>query len=511
MDEAKSVPIVQMKNIGKKFGNVRVLEDVDFSIYPGEVHVLAGENGAGKTTLIKILGGVHTSFEGEIFYEGRLIHPDSPIDANNIGISVIHQELTLVPCLSVIENLFMGRTKTRAGFVLDREQEEKARQLLKNVGIDLDVKKLVEDLPISMRQLIEISRAVSLNARVIIMDEPSSALNTQDAEHLFKLIDRLKAEGRGIVYISHRMEEIERLADRITVLRDGKLIVTDMAANLPTHKLINAMVGREINEQIKRDGLTVPGEEKFRVENATVYTYGGTTQKMVDSVSLSVRAGEVVGLAGLQGSGSSELLMGIFGGYERPVAERIILNGKELKINSPKDAIDQGVVLLTNDRKATGLVLPMSVIDNICIADLKHFTKRGWRDARKMAESAMRLGKRLNLRVPSYESELTVLSGGNQQKVVLAKWLQTNPQVILLDEPTRGVDVGSKHEIYALIDELTKTGISILLITSEMPELLALSDRIVVMHRGRVTAEFTREEANAENVLEAAMGNGSKK
>lgn len=510
MEESKSVPVVQMKNIGKKFGNVRVLENVDFDIYPGEVHVLAGENGAGKSTLIKILGGVHTSYEGEIWFDGKQIHPESPIDANTIGISVIHQELTLVPCLSVVENLFMGRTKTRAGFVQDREQEEKARHLLENVGIQLNVRTLVEDLPISMRQLIEISRAVSLNARVIIMDEPSSALNTQDAEHLFNLIDRLKVEGRGIVYISHRMEEIERLADRITVLRDGKHIISDLAPRLPTHKLINAMVGREINEQIKRDGLTELGEEKFRVENATVYTYTTTTQKMVDSVSLSVRAGEVVGLAGLQGSGSSELLMGIFGGYERPVAERITLKGKEIKIHSPKDAIDQGIVLLTNDRKATGLVLPMSVIDNICIADLKHFVRKGWRNARQMADAALRHGKRLNLRVPSYESELTVLSGGNQQKVVIAKWLQTNPEVILLDEPTRGVDVGSKHEIYALIDELTKSGISILLITSEMPELLALSDRIVVMHRGKVTAEFSREEANAENVLEAAMGNRSK-
>ncbi len=509
MDEEKSVPIVQMKKIGKKFGNVRVLENVDFDIYPGEVHVLAGENGAGKTTLIKILTGIHTSYEGDIWFEGKQIHPNSPIEANAAGISVIHQELTLIPSMSVVNNLFLGRIQTKAGFVQDEEQIKKAEQLLENVGIKVDTRKLVEDLPISMRQLIEISRAISLNAKVIIMDEPSSALNAQDAERLFKLIDKLKSEGQGIVYITHRMEEIERLADRITVLRDGKFILTDKADNLPTHKLINAMVGREIDDQIKRDGNTRLGEVKFQVENATVYDRGGHNKKLVDGVSLSVRSGEVLGIAGLQGSGASELVMGIFGGYERPVAERMILNGKDLRIQSPKQAIDQGLALLTNDRKVNGLITSMSVIDNICMADLKSFLSYGWRNSKKELTAAMQHGKRLNLRVPSYESEVNVLSGGNQQKVVLAKWLQTNPEVILLDEPTRGVDVGAKHEIYLLIDQLTKTGISILLITSEMPELLALSDRIIVMHRGKVTAEYQKSDATAENVLEAAMGNGS--
>jgi ribose transport system ATP-binding protein len=510
MVEQESVPIVQMKKIGKKFGNVRVLENVDFDIYPGEVHVLAGENGAGKTTLIKILTGVHTSYEGEIWFEGKQVHPDSPIEANAIGISVIHQELTLIPSMSVANNLFLGRPETKAGFVLDDKQAAKAAQLLENVGITVDTRKLVEDLPISMRQLIEISRAISLDAKVIIMDEPSSALNTQDADRLFTLIDKLKSEGRGIVYITHRMEEIERLADRITILRDGKFIITDMAVNLPIPKLINGMVGREINDQIKREGTTVLGEEKFRVENATIYDSGGHNKKMVDGVNLTVRSGEVLGIAGLQGSGASELLTGLFGGYRHSVAERMVLNGTELKIRSPKDAIDHGLALLTNDRKANGLITSMSVIDNVCMADLKSFVTYGWRNTKSERAAAMKHGKRLNLRVPSYDSEVNVLSGGNQQKVVLAKWLQTNPQVILLDEPTRGVDVGAKHEIYTLIDQMTKTGMSILLITSEMPELLALSDRIIVMHRGKVTAEFQKSEATAENVLEAAMGNGRK-
>lgn len=508
MSDLQSVPVVQMKKIGKKFGNVRVLENVDFDIYPGEVHVLAGENGAGKSTLIKILSGIHTSFEGEIWFEGAHIHPASPIDANEIGISVIHQELTLIPCLKVVDNLFLGRAKTKAGFVQDHIQAEKAKRLLESVGIDVDVNKLVEDLPISMRQLIEIARAISLNAKVIIMDEPSSALNAEDAKRLFSLIDMLKSEGRGIVYISHRMEEIEHLADRITVLRDGKFIISAMAAELPTPKLINAMVGRELRDQIKRSGNTVLGNEKFRVENVNIYNHGHD-KKIVDGVSFSVCSGEVLGIAGLQGSGASELLTGIFGGYEIEVAERITLNGKQIKINSPKMSIDQGIALLTNDRKATGLIAPMSVTDNICLADLKSLSTYGFRDSMKQNQAALRHGNRLNLRVPSYNSDMSVLSGGNQQKVVIAKWLQTRPEVLLMDEPTRGVDVGAKHEIYALIDELTKTGISILLITSEMPELLALSDRIIVLHRGMLTAEFEKSAANAENILEAAMGNGS--
>jgi ABC-type sugar transport system ATPase subunit len=510
MDEEQKVPIVQMKQIGKKFGSVRVLEKVDFNIYPGEVHVLAGENGAGKTTLIKILSGVHTEYEGEIWFDGKQVSLSSPMDAGKVGISVIHQELTVIPCLSIVDNLFLGRTKSKAGFVQDKDQIENARQILANVGIEIDVQKRIEELPISMRQLIEISRAINMQAKVIIMDEPSSALNARDAETLFSLIDKLKHEGCGIVYITHRMEEIERLADRITVLRDGKFIISALAADLPIPRLINAMVGREMNDQIERDGKTQIGAEKFRVENVNVFDPGVDGKKLVDSVSLTVRSGEVLGIAGLQGSGASELLMAIFGGYEKKAADRIILNGKSLNIKSPSDSIRNGIGLLTNDRKATGLIMPMTVIDNICIADLKALTNHGWRKIKNERVVAVQHGNQLNLRVPSYDSDLGVLSGGNQQKVVLAKWLQTNPQVLLLDEPTRGVDVGAKQEIYLLIDQLTKMNISILLITSEMPELLALSDRIIVMHRGKLTAEFDKSNATAENVLEAAMGNWSK-
>jgi ribose transport system ATP-binding protein len=498
-------PIINMKRIGKKFGTVRVLQDVDFNIYPGEVHILAGENGAGKSTLIKILSGVHTSYEGEMLFDGKPFTPGSPLEAKDIGISVIHQELSAIPAMSVVDNLFLGRAPTKAGFVLDKIQNSKAKTLLEEMGIEVNIEDPIENYPISIQQLIEITKAVSVNARVIVMDEPSSALNSNDAERLFTLIERLKNDGCGIVYITHRMEEIKRLADRITVLRDGKYVGTALAEDLPIPKLINWMVGRDISAQIPQHE-TLSGTEKFRVENVTIYKSDEMREKLVDGVSLSVKSGEILGIAGLQGSGASELFMGIFGGYEKETAGRIVLNGESIRIKSPHDAINNKIALLTNDRKANGVVLPMSITDNICMPDLVNLAKRGWRNHAQEGIVVREHGQRLNIHVPSYETEVGNLSGGNQQKVVFAKWLQTKPEVLLLDEPTRGIDIGAKHEVYELLNELTKTGMAILLITSEMPELLALSDRIAVMHRGKITAEFDKKDATAETVLEAAMG-----
>lgn len=503
-------PIVQMKQIGKKFGPVRVLENVDFEIYPGEVHVLAGENGAGKTTLIKILAGVHTSFEGEMFFNGEPFKPSSPIDARNKGVSVIHQELSLIPSMSVVDNLFMGHTITKVGFVQDSIQRKKAQNILDDLGIEVNADELIEDLPVSIRQLVEISNAISANSKVIIMDEPSSALNAKDAERLFSLIDKLKSENRGIVYISHRMEEIERLAERITVLRDGKLIHTALSKDLPTSKLINMMVGREINDQIKRSFRTNSKEKKFQVENLSVDVKEEKQKKLVDGVSFYIRTGEVLGIAGLRGSGASELMMSLFGGYGLCPAENIILRGKSVTIKKPRDAIDHGIVLLTNDRKVSGLVVKMTILDNVCLANLKELCKNGWRDFEKEKKAVQNQDQVMNFHAKSYDSYVENLSGGNQQKVTFAKWLQTKPQVMLLDEPTKGIDVGAKNEIYQIIDMLTKQGLSILLITSELPELLALSDRIMVMHRGKLIAEYPRGKFSAEKILEAAMGKRSK-
>jgi ABC-type sugar transport system ATPase subunit len=498
-----STPIVSMKRIGKIFGKVRVLENVDFDIHPGEVHILAGENGAGKSTLIKILSGVYSSSEGTIMMNGSEIAPQTPLEANSIGISVIHQELSLVPSMSVKDNLFLGRPHTRAGFILDKEHHRQALSVLSKMGIYVDIDEKIENIPISIQQLIEIAKALSINSRVIIMDEPSSALNVKDVEILFSLIEKLKKQGAGIVYISHRMEEIKRLADRITVLRDGELIGTALAADLPIPKLINWMVGRDLIDRFPRHD-TSTGVEKLRIENLTVKNKVGS--KTVDNVSISVNAGEILGIAGLQGSGTSELLMGIFGGYKTNAADHFFLNGEEIIIKSPSDAIKKNIALLTNDRKATGLVLPMSLTANICMAGLKNLTKWGWRKRSKEKISAKKHGTELSIRAYSYDMEVNMLSGGNQQKVAIGKWMQISPQILLLDEPTRGIDIGAKHEIYQLMNEWTNQGISILLITSEMPELLAMSDRILVMHRGSITAEYMRNEFNAEKILEAAMG-----
>lgn len=497
-----TAPLVRLRGIGKRFGPVTVLRGVDLDLYGGEVLVLAGENGAGKSTLIKILGGVHTDFEGTIEIAGRVVRPRSPLEANALGIAIIFQELSLVPTLSVADNIFLGRPLTRHGFVNDTGQRDAARRLLDQLGLDLDVDRRVEDLPIAQQQLTEIAKALARDARVLVMDEPTSALTTPEVDKLFSLIADLKARGCAVVYITHKMEEIERIADRICVLRDGEHVGTAPVAELPPERLVNWMVGREMGEQFPRHAAS-PGEERLRVEEFTVYRAG---RRVVDGVSLHVRAGEILGLAGLQGSGASELFGGLFGAFGGIVSGRAWLNGKPLAIRSPRRAIDQGLAWLTNDRKASGLVLPLSIVANATLADLPRLAPGGWRDAAREAAVTRELAQTLSLRAAALELEVSALSGGNQQKVVLMKWLQTRPQVLLLDEPTRGIDVGAKREIYQLLNDLTARGLAVLLITSELPELLALSDRIAVLHRGRLTAAFTRAEATPEKVLEAAMG-----
>jgi ribose transport system ATP-binding protein len=502
--------LVKMTGISKRFGSVTVLREVDLEICGGQVLILAGENGAGKSTLIKILGGVHTDFEGTIELGGNPIRPKSPLEANALGIAVIYQELSLVRSMTVADNIFLGRSLTRAGFVDDHTQHRQAQRLLDQLGIEIDVRQRVEDLPIAQQQLTEIAKALAQNAQVIVMDEPTSALNAPEVERLFGLIRELKARGCGLVYITHKMEEIERIGDRITVLRDGQHIGTAPGAELPPAKLVQWMVGREMAEQFPRHAGQL-GEERLRLERFSVADQRRAKRAVVESVSLSVRAGEILGIGGLQGSGASELFMGLFGGYGKNIRGQALLNSRPFEISSPRAAIDQGVALLTNDRKATGLVLPLSIVANTTLADLPRLSPRGWRQPRRETEAARTLGQTLSLRAASLDMEVGWLSGGNQQKVALAKWLQTRPQLLLLDEPTRGIDVGAKREVYELMNTLTAQGIAILLITSELPELLAMSDRIVVMHRGRLTGEFSPDQATPERILEAAMGRGSPK
>ncbi len=492
-----------MKSIRKQFGPTAVLTDACLDIYPGEVHILAGENGAGKSTLIKILAGVYQDWEGEVEYFGKARRLHSTEEARRIGVSVIHQELSLVPGMTLAENLFLGRNRTRFGLVQRREQRQAALGWLAQVGLDADPDSMVEHLPLAAQQLLEIAKALSGDACVIVMDEPTSALSASDVNRLFGLIDQLKKEGRGIVYITHKMEEIERLADRITVLRDGAWIGSKMAAELPVRELIRWMVGREVNQVTTREPVPV-GEERLRLEGFSVRGRDG--QEIVRNVSLTVCKGEIVGLAGLQGSGVTELLEGLFGAFGDATGGKIWVNKQLVDIRSPRNAMRSRLALVTADRKSKGLNLEGSIIHNVTIAALPSLSPWGWRRPPAEREATDRQARALRLKTPSLHSAAWQLSGGNQQKLVLARWLLTAPEILLLDEPTRGVDVGAKEEIYRLIQQWTQEGMAILLNSTELPELLALSDRILVLHRGEVTASLQRAEADPEKILSAAMG-----
>ncbi len=501
--------LLRMKGIGKSFAGTRVLEGVDFDLHAGEVHILAGENGAGKSTLIKILAGVHADYEGTMEVGGQVCRFRSPRDAATHGISVIYQELSLIPSMRVSDNIFLGRERsTHAGWMRHGSQAKACAALMARLGLDVNPSRNVEDYPISVQQTIEIAKALAFDARIIVMDEPTSALTKPEAERLFAIIAELKANGCGIIYISHKMEEIYRIADRITVLRDGTHVGTATAADLPRAALIHWMVGRDIDEQFPRHAPHLGGV-RLQVEDFTVPDPHGRPYPLVDRVSLRVRAGEILGIGGLEGSGASALLNGLFGAYGRILGGRVALDDFPCAVRSPQHALRHGMALLTNDRKTSGLVLSMGIAENITLASVPKYSPGGWFNHGREMETARRHERAFGIRAASLTQTVETLSGGNQQKVVLAKWLETAPRVLLLDEPTRGVDVGAKQEIYALMDRWTAEGIAILLITSEMPELLALSDRIIVMHRGRITAEMSREEATQEKVLEAAMGQRS--
>lgn len=494
-----------MVHIYKSFAHVQVLCDVNFELLPGEVHILAGENGAGKSTLIKILSGVHTDYTGQVYLEERPVQCMSVMDAASEGISVIHQELSLVGPMSVAENIFLGREQSKGSLLFKRAMIRKAQTLLGDMGLDVDVTRAVEDYPISVQQMIEICKALTFDSRIMIMDEPTSALTGPEVENLFTIIEKLKARGCGIIYISHKMEEIYRIADRITVLRDGQYIGTDTAARLDRDQLVHWMVGRELGQQFPRH-LSRLGSTLLEIKYFSVPDPAFKATSVVRNVSFSVKAGEILGLAGLQGSGNSELLHAIFGAYGNCVEGEINIDGFRYKPDSPGKAIKHAIALLTNDRKENGLVLEMGIQENITLASLPKFSPGGWLQTYKQKQAALQQAQDLKLKYAGLDQWVQNLSGGNQQKVVLAKWIETEPKLLLLDEPTRGVDVAAKHEIYELMNQWTAQGISIILITSEMPELLTMSDRIIVMHGGRITAEFDHEQASQDKILSAAMG-----
>ncbi|UDQ98825.1 sugar ABC transporter ATP-binding protein [Lentisphaerota bacterium WC36G] len=499
--------LLEMNNIHKSFGSVEVLKGVDFGLKGGEVHVLAGENGAGKSTLMKILCGIHTADQGVIKRNGEIVNFKKVADSARHGISMIHQELSMIKELSIVDNIFLGQEITRFKFFNNpKEQEKKTTAILNKLNINIDCRRKVEEFAVSTQQMFEIAKALTFDAQIIIMDEPTSALNKPEAERLFDLIAELKSAGHAIVYISHKMDEIYRLADKITVLRDGEFIISSAASELPENKLVAALVGRELNQQYP-NRTTKVGSDFFTVKNYSVekkYGHG----KLVDNISFSLKKGEILGIAGLEGSGNHELFYSLFGAYGINNSGNVVMDGRKLKIKNPKNSIEHNnMMLLTHDRKGDGLILDMSIQENTSLASMKRFSnKLTFMNKQKERKTAELFQNKMNIKCSSVNQCVGELSGGNQQKVVLAKCLETNPQVLLLDEPTRGVDVGAKKEIYDLMNQCTDAGISIILITSEMSELLAMSDRILVMHLGEITRELAKNEATPENVLAAAMG-----
>jgi len=493
-------PILEMRNISKSFNGVKVLHDVNFSVNKGEVHALMGGNGAGKSTLMKILTGVYTADKGEILIEGKPVSIKSYEDAKANKISMIFQEFSLIPTLTVAQNIYLTReSKTPLGLLDDKENARKTEKLLKELGVDIKPSDIVQDLGVGYWQMTEIAKVLSQEAKVLIMDEPTSSLTKRETEVLFSFINQLKEKGYAIIYISHRMDEIFRICDRITILRDGRKITTEVIKETTLDTVIQHIVGAEFDKLFEWAERDVPTNvpPAFEIRNVKAGT-------KVDDVSLKIQPGEIVGIAGLMGSGRTELLRTIFG-IDPMDSGEIYVNGKKRNIRSARHAIDAGIALIPEDRRLQGLVLQHSVKDNIILPILSKLKKGMLLDNKKATEISKRLVERLNIKTDSIAKQSGLLSGGNQQKIVLAKWLANDPDVLLLDEPTIGVDIGAKTEIIDIVRELAASGKAILVVSSELPELLALSDRLLIMHEGRIKREIKRKEIQSEEELQYAI------
>ena len=498
MPAAAAPPLLEMRGIVKTFPGVRALDGVSLTLHSGEVLALMGENGAGKSTLMKVLSGVYPPDAGEILISGQVTAIHNPTDARHAGISIIYQELDLIPQLSVRENLFLGREQTSAiGFLKKDTETEAARQLFDKLGVQLDPDARIEDLSVAQQQFVEIAKALAVGAKIVVMDEPSAALSQREVESLFDIIAELKSSGIGIVYISHRMEEVDRLADRVTVIRDGQHIGDLQKGEIERERIIQMMVGRSLDAEFPKRKAEI-GSVAFCVKNLT----RGTA---VRGVSFDLHHGEVLGLTGLVGAGRTELARLLFGA-DRPESGSMAIDGRPVIIRSPRDAIRKGICLLTEDRKHQGLVLIRSVRENFGLPNLRRFGRGLFLDQKSERASVTRFIDELSIRVPHTETAARNLSGGNQQKVVLAKWLERDTDIIIFDEPTRGIDVGAKVEIYEIINRLAARGKAILMISSELPEILGMSDRILVMREGEISGEITDvAAANQAQILQLAM------
>ena len=499
MPDSGRIPLLALRGIRKSYPGVVALDGVDLELFGGEVHVLLGENGAGKSTLMKIISGAVGRDAGEIAVNGQAVEISGPRPAQALGIGIIYQEFNLIPHLTAGENIFLGREPALAPGVIDqRRLLRDAQRQLDDLGVAIDARAIVSRLSVAEQQMVEVAKALSLDARVLIMDEPTSALTAQEINELFAAIRRLKARGVAIVYISHRMEELFAIGDRVTVLRDGRHVGTRAIGETTMGELVRLMVGRDLKDQFPKQRAAL-GDEVLRIER--LHRKG-----VLHDITFALRRGEVVGLAGLMGSGRTELARAIFGA-DRIDGGRILVRGEEKRITSPRAAIDLGLGFLTEDRKQQGLVLVLSVRDNICLPSVGRWARRGLVHTRREAEAAEERIRELRIKTPNARQRVLHLSGGNQQKVVLAKWLCTEADILIFDEPTRGIDVGAKVEIYQLINQLAARGAAILMISSEMPEILGMSDRILVMHAGRIAGEFMAGDATQEKLLAAALGN----
>ena len=497
-----SEDLLSMLNIDKNFLGVKALKDVNLTLHKGEVHAIIGENGAGKSTLMKILSGVYPKDAGKIFWEGREIELHSPIQATNIGISIIYQELNLMPNMSVAENIFIGREQKKTGFMLNvKNTLIEAEKYTQEVGLNIDVRTKVEELSIAQRQMVEVAKALSVNAKLIVMDEPTSSLADRENAILMELIRKLRNKGVTVVFISHKLEEIFKISDRVTVLRDGECIDTVQTNDCSESQLIQMMVGRPLTDIFPKVEVPI-GDKILEVKNLCA-------GKMVKDVSFDLRKGEILGFTGLIGAGRSEVMRAVFG-VDKMKSGEIIVDGKILKTHQPSDAIKNGMGFVPEDRKLQGLILDMAVRENTTLASLGEISRACVMNAKKERKVSLEYVKKLGIKTTGIEQKVINLSGGNQQKVVIAKWLATHPKVLILDEPTRGIDVGAKKEIHALMGKLTADGVGVIMVSSELPEVLGMSDRIVVMHEGSVRGILDRGEASQEAIMTIILGKNKK-
>jgi ribose transport system ATP-binding protein len=489
--------LVRAEDVSKSFSGVSALKNVRFDLHPGEVHALLGENGAGKSTLMKIISGVYTRDSGELYIEGKPVGDLTPLSAQRLGIGIIHQELNLCPHLSVAENIYLNREVSSFGITDRKKQNLQAQKYLDALELDVDPDTPVRELPVSKQQMVEICKTLSMNARIIIMDEPTSALTDKEIDELFNVVKMLKAEGCGIIYISHRLEELSRIVDRVTILRDGQYIKTLNFADTSLEEIISYMVGRNLNEKFPR--ITVPrGGKVLEVKNLSSPHGVG-----VKDVSFELYQGEIVAFAGLMGAGRTETARAV-SGADRFSAGEIFLGGRKIAIKNIRDAIREGVYYIPEDRKKDGLCVKMTMSENITLPSLELISNFGVISSAKETEKAVRMKDTLRIKTPGIGQCVANLSGGNQQKVVVGKWLMRDAKLVIFDEPTRGIDVASKIEIYNIINELKKQGIGVMFVSSELPEVLGMSDRILVMCNGRITADLETKNTSQEEILKYA-------